>query len=201
MKKVFIIIIFLANFSLESLSAQELNPGDGVKVTFFNITDPISGDYFVQQDGNIQLPYIGLILVIGREFIAIEKDIFTKYDSLYKNPELTIQPLYKISIMGEVRRPGIYYATGVEKLVDLMALAGGETSDADLDDIYIIRQDQEIKVDAQNIVEQGADLGDIGLKSGDRIYIPRRWWVSARNTGIIISGAAVIVTLISLFMR
>ena len=119
---------------------------------------------------------------------------------MYRNPELSVQPLYKINILGEVRTPGNYYVTGVEKLTDLIALAGGETSDADMDDIYIIRENKEIKVDAEEIIERGDRLSDIGLRSGDRIYVPRKWWVGARNTGIIISAAALLVTVISLFI-
>lgn len=180
--------------------SQELNPGDGVRIIFFNITDEISGDYFVQQDGNIQMPYIGLVAVENRKFENIRTEIISKYDSLYRNPELTVQLLYKINITGEVQTPGIYYVTGIEKLMDIIALAGGETSDADLDDIYIIREDEEITVDSEQIIKNSDKISDIGLKSGDRIFVPRQWWVSARNAGIIISGAALVVTIISLFI-
>jgi len=83
--------------------------------------------------------------------------------------------------------------------MDIIALAGGETSDADLDDIYIIREDKEITVDAEQIIMNGDKIEDIGLKSGDRIFVPRQWWVSARNAGIIISGVALVVTIISVF--
>jgi polysaccharide export outer membrane protein len=179
---------------------QILNLGDGVRITFFNISESISGDYYVQQDGNIQLPYIGLILGTKRQFEEIKLEIISKYDLIYRDPELTVQPLYKVNILGEVRTPGIYYVTGVEKLVDLIALAGGETSDADIDNLYIIRQEQEIKIDAERIIKEGNQLNDIGLRSGDRIYVPRRWWVSARNAGIIISAAALLVTIVSVFI-
>jgi polysaccharide export outer membrane protein len=197
--KRYIFLLYLIVFP-HFLWAQQLNPGDGLRLTFYNISDEISGDYFVQQNGNIQLPFIGLIDVMSDSFDVIQTNVMAMYDSIYRNPELTVQPLYKINILGEVRTPGIYYVTGVEKLTDLIAMAGGETVDADLDYIYLVRQDEEIQVDAREIIEEGYKISDIGLKSGDRIFVPRRWWVSARNTGIIISGAALLVTILSLFL-
>ncbi len=56
------IILFCLFFLLSLIvQAQKLNPGDGVRITFLNITDQITGDYNIQQDGNIQLPFIGLV--------------------------------------------------------------------------------------------------------------------------------------------
>lgn len=200
MKVLIIFLIFILTISPQVV-AQQLNPGDGVRITFFNITDEISGDYFIQQGGFIQLPFIGLVRALERKFESIKTEIVTKYDSLYRNPELTVQPLYKISVLGEVRTPGIYYATGVEKIIDLLALAGGETIDADADQIYILRENEEIKVDMENINQAENTISDIGVQSGDRIFVPRKWWVGARNAGIIIAAAGVIVTLVSILVR
>ena len=82
------IITFLVLISAASAEAQYLNPGDGVRITFFNISDKISGDYYIQQDGNLQLPYLGLVPTENRSYKAIKDEIVTKYDSLYLNPEL-----------------------------------------------------------------------------------------------------------------
>ncbi len=182
--------------------AQQLNIGDGVRITFFNISDPISGDYFIQADGYIQLPYIGLVEATARNFEDVRQEIVTKYDSLYRNPELTVQPLFKISILGEVKSPGLYYVTGVEKLSDVIAMAGGETSDANLEKIYFTRGEKRININAQDILEKGRKLQEIGLKSGDRIYVPRKWWVGVRNASVIISAATIIlVTIITVSTR
>ncbi len=181
--------------------AQYLNPGDGVRIAFFNITDQISGDYYIQQDGKIQLPYVGLITTTQRPYPEIKSEITMKYDSLYKNPELTVQPLYKINILGEVRTPGYYYVTDVEKITGIFALAGGVTTDADLDNVYIIRNDKEIELDAQNLIESGSTMGDIGLQSGDRIFVPKTWWANARSVTIILSVVSALVTIAVLILR
>jgi polysaccharide biosynthesis/export protein len=198
MKKVLLSFFILFN---AVILPQRLNPGDGVRVLFYNIPENISGDYFIQIDGRVQLPFIGLISTKDRDFGDVRSEITEKYDSLYKNPELTIQPLLRINILGEVHQPGFYYTTGVERLSGLMAMAGGETSDADIDDIYIIRNDKELSLDSDELLADGGTVGNIELESGDRIYVPREWWVGARNAAVIVSGVAVLVTIISLFVR
>lgn len=200
MKKIEIFTIFLI-FATSLLQAQYLNPGDGVRISFFNISDKISGDYFIQQDRNIQLPYVGLISTENKLYVDIKADIISRYDSLYRNPELTVQPLFKINILGEVKEPGYYYITDVEKLTGIFALAGGITSDANLDDVYIIRGDKEINLDAQRLIESGSTMGDIGLKSGDRIFVPKTWWANAQSVTIILSIVSVLITAAIFFFK
>jgi polysaccharide export outer membrane protein len=202
MKKHLALLVFcLLLSSLLKIQAQSLNPGDGVRLAFFNITDKISGDYFITQDRMLQLPFIGTLQTENITFESLKKEIISKYDSLYRQPEVTVRPLYRINVLGEVKTPGSYYATGVEKISDLLALAGGETSDADLGDMYIVRNDREIKIDAAKIIEEGENKNDISLTSGDRLYVPRKWWVGARNIAMIVSGAGILVTLVALFVR
>jgi protein involved in polysaccharide export with SLBB domain len=195
------LIFFFILFISIAVFPQQLNPGDGVRIIFYNIPEKISGDYHIQLDGKIQLPFIGLVDSRERDFQDMKSEIEHKYDSLYKDPELTIQPLMRINILGEVRQPGFYYLTGFEKLSGLIAIAGGETADADIDGIYIIRNDTEFEIDSEELLADGGTVGDIGIQSGDRIFVPRQWWVGARNAAVIISGVAVIVTIVSLFVR
>lgn len=201
MKRIEIFTLCFFIISSFLLRAQYLNPGDGVRISFFNISDKISGDYFIQQDGHIQLPYVGLISTGNKPYKEIKEDIISRYDSLYRNPELTVQPLFKINILGEVRTPGYYYVTDVEKMTGIFALAGGVTTDANLDDVYIIRGDKEINLDAQRLIESGSTMGDIGLLSGDRIYVPKTWWANARSVTIILSVVSVLVTVAIFFFK
>lgn len=192
-------IIILLSFNISM--AQVLSPGDGIRITFYNISDAVLGDFFIQQDNSIQLPYIGLVNTSNRSYKDLKSEIISKYDSLYRGVELIVQPLYKISVLGEVRTPGIYYVTGVEKLLDVLALAGGETADADINNVRINRQNNELKVDIQRIMEKSESDRNIYLQSGDRIYIPRKWWVGFRSGSVIISAAAVVVAILGLFLR
>lgn len=193
-------MILLGTF-FPALFAQQLSPGDGVRITFLNITDQITGDYFIQQDGNLQLPFIGIVKTTNIDFKNIKQDIYNKYSELYKDPALTIQLLLKINILGEVKNPGYYYVTDIEKMLGILALAGGVTGAAATDDIFIIRGGQEIQLKKSEVIEKGNTAADLGLQSGDRIFIPRSFWADAGQYGLILSGIAVIATLVSILLR
>ena len=195
MKKLLYVFLLLYIF-FPNIYSQKLNPGDGVRITFLNIQDQISGDYFIQQDGNIQMPFIGLVKTTNIDYKIIKQTIYNKYSELYKDPALTIQPLLRINILGEVRTPGYYYVTDIEKMTGILALAGGVTGSASTGEINIIRDDKEIQLDSEEIIAKGNTAADIGLQSGDRIYIPRSFWADAGQYGIILSGLAVLTTLL-----
>jgi protein involved in polysaccharide export with SLBB domain len=199
--KIFAFLTFLCIFYYPNIIlSQHLNPGDGIRLSFFNNPDNISGDYFVQKDYTLQLPFIGQIHVKERLTDSVRIEIFQKYESIYQNLELTVLPLFKINVLGEIRTPGVYYVTGVEKLSDLLTKAGGETSDANLKKLYLVRNDRKSNINAKQILEKGVKLNDLGLKSGDQIYVPRRR-INYRSTSVFISGIAIIVTIISIIYR
>ncbi len=194
-----ILIIFIV--STANTFSQVLKPGDGINLTFFNIQEKIQGQYFIQDNGKIQLPYLGLINTVNKDFSSIRNEIIKKYSKIYRYPELNIQPLYRISVLGEVGKPGVYYASGFESLTDILAKAGGETNDADLDGIYIIRDNSKMEINVKDIFEKGNSILDIGIRSGDKIYVPRTWWVTARDASVIVSGVAVLVAIAGLFTK
>ena len=201
MKNIIIVFtIFLSTLNGNNSPAQELNPGDGIRVTFLDITDEISGDYFIQPDGVIHLPFIGIIEANARDFKDIKAQIITSYNSLYKNPKMTIHALFRINVLGEVNNPGFYYVTDVEKFTTILALAGGTTGSADLEAISIIRDHKELELDVNTIITEGDSATDFGLRSGDQIFIPRTWWAD-RGITILISGIALVVTIIAVIIK
>jgi protein involved in polysaccharide export with SLBB domain len=113
MFKPILVAVFLSLTALPAM-AQVLQPGDGVRIKFYNINETdISGDFYIQQNGILQLPYIGRVEVENRDYPLIQSEIKTRYDSLYKGVELIVQPLFRISVLGEVGTPGVYYVTGI----------------------------------------------------------------------------------------
>jgi protein involved in polysaccharide export with SLBB domain len=199
----YLVFVFVVSLSLlvsiDSL-AQELNPGDGVRISFLDITDVISGDYFVDPDNVINMPFIGVVDVSKKDFKDVKAQIIARYDSLYKNPKMTVYALLRINILGEVANPGFYYVTDVDKFTSILALAGGTTGNADLEAISIIRDQEELEIDVNTIIREGSAATDFGLRSGDQIYIPRTWWAD-RGITILISAIALIVTIVAVIIK
>ncbi len=196
MKKIIYLLVVLTLVLGVKSKAQTLLPGDGVKIIFYNISDHITGDYYIQDNGDISLPYLGQIAAANKNIDSVRSEIIGKYSKLYRNPEITVLPLIKINILGQVNKPGYYYVTGVEKLSDLIAEAGGTTTEADLTNIYITRKDKEFKINGKKIIEKGSKLDDIGLQSGDQIFISRKW-LNGSNTTIIISVVSAVTSILA----
>ncbi len=76
--------------------AQELNQGDGVRIAFLDIEDVIAGDYYIQPNGLLALPLIGIIYTGNKDFKEIKSEIEFRYDSLYKNPHISVNALFRI---------------------------------------------------------------------------------------------------------
>ena len=172
-----ILFATLTIFISLDLYAQELNPGDGVRISFLDIKDVITGDYYIQPNGLINLPIIGFINTTNKDFKEIKSIIESRYDSLYKDPHISINALFKINILGEVTNPGFYYVSDYEKFTAILAYAGGTKDAADLEGIKLIRNSKQIDIDVEKIIEEGDTATDFGLQSGDQIFVPRRWWV------------------------
>jgi len=191
-------ILFATLSILTSLNlyAQELNPGDGIRISFLDIEDVITGDYYIQPNGLINFPQIGVINTKNKDFKEIKLIIESRYDSLYKDPYISVNALFRINILGEVTNPGFYYVSDSEKFTAILAFAGGTREDADLGNIKLIRNFEEYQIDVETIIQEGSTASDFGLQSGDQVFVPRTWW--ADNSGwvtIAISATALLVTI------
>ena len=197
---IFLIIVISLSMSLES-QAQKLSAGDGVRISFLDINDIITGDYFVEPTGLLQLPFIGIINTTDKDIKEIISEIEFRYDSLYKNPQLTVHTLFRINVLGEVNNPGFYYVSELEKFTAILALAGGTTGNADLESIKLLRNFEEIQLDVATIIKEGSSATDFGLQSGDQIFVPRTWWADAKGLTILISAASLVVVIIALIAK
>ena len=100
----------------------KLQPGDKIRITVFG-EDKLSGDYQLDQSGQISLPLAGTLKALGLTQTELEQALAKKFRSQYlKNPKVTVtittlRPFY---IVGEVEKPGEYpYKSGLNVLTAL----------------------------------------------------------------------------------
>jgi len=194
-----LIFLFLQSFS-PHLFSQNLNPGDKIKLTVYNVSDVLSEEYFVQEDGTIHLPYIGAVNTKDNPSQKIRAEIRERYKVLYQELELHIQLLYKVNILGEVNNPGIYYVTGAERISDVLAIAGGETRDANLKKIILTRDNGSRTINAKKILQDGKQISDLHLQSGDKIYVKKKF-INTRSITVTISALALLLATYSTFYK
>jgi polysaccharide export outer membrane protein len=97
--------------------------------------------YIVDQNGEIQLPFVGKINVLGLNLEEAELEVRSKLLSYLKNPYVSVRIVnYKFTVQGEVKNPGTFTTTD-PNLTLLQAL--GEAGDLNINgirhDVMIVR--------------------------------------------------------------
>lgn len=100
--------------------------------------------YLVDSQGNIDFPILGKLHVEGLTRLQLTELIKTRLmeEDLIKDPIVTVQFLnYKISVMGEVARPGSFSISGDRiTLLEALSMAGDLTIYGRRDRVAVIRE-------------------------------------------------------------
>ena len=115
--------------------ALRLDAGDLLEITTFD-TPELSGKFRVDSRGYITLPVGGSVPVQGltadQAGTAVERLLRDR--DILKNPHVTVLVLeyatQGVSVLGEVKQPGIYPMQGKHGVLDYISLAGGLTAAA-----------------------------------------------------------------------
>lgn len=89
----------------------------------------------VSAAGEISLPLIGVVTVSGLRPPEIETLIKERLSEKYiRDPQVSVQvtetPSHVVSVVGSVRKPGLYQIRGTKTVLEVLALAEGVTADA-----------------------------------------------------------------------
>jgi len=125
--------------------------------------------FTINSDGYIRLPVIDTVLVAGLTITAAEKAIQERVDTYFKNATVILKSLNtKISVLGEVNRPGSFVLAKPEiNVLEALAMAGDVNQFGDKRNITIIRGSE-----GSNITYR-IDLTNKNiLKSGDFYLYP-----------------------------
>lgn len=168
--------------------------------------DSILSDTFTVVAGPaLRLPAIGEISLAGVPRGDLQAYLTQELGKYLKDPVVEARALIRVSVLGEVTRPG-YYAVPVDLvLADALMLAGGATQDARVERLSVLRGDASLWSGSrlQREIARGATLEELGMRAGDRIQVPGRrdpeskW----RILGIVVGSVATAVGVIALTNR
>lgn len=180
------------NDSLQLVAAQaahvsgeyEIGPEDLIEVTFYDIEDT-AGDprvvsARVSNSGFITLPYIGKAQAAGYDPIELEEALRVQYKRFIHEPQITVHiqeyRSFRVSVVGNVKTPGVLELRGRKTLLEALAMAGGLDPDAGRS----VRLTRVGSKDAQSVLidlDQLAQTGDARLNPslipGDVINVPK----------------------------
>ncbi|WP_336616261.1 polysaccharide biosynthesis/export family protein [Bacteroides acidifaciens] len=181
-------------------------------VTISNTTSqPALQQYLVDNDGKIDFPVLGELKVGGLTKKEAELLIVEKLKPYIKEtPIVTVRMMnYKISVLGEVARPGTFTISNEKvNLLEALAMAGDMTVWGLRDNVKLIRESADGK---QQIVTLDLNKAEVilspyyWLQQNDIIYVtPNK--VKARNsdignsTTLWVSATSILVSLASLLV-
>jgi polysaccharide export outer membrane protein len=97
--------------------------------------------YLVDKDGNIEVPVLGKFHVSGLTTTAIKDLVAAKAVKLFKDPVINVRLVnFKVTVLGEVARPGTYIINGEKaSVVDALGMAGDMTIFGKRDNLLLAR--------------------------------------------------------------
>lgn len=134
-------------------------PGIGISKDRATIVDNRSAyekGFTIDKSGKVILPYIGEVMLQGLSVPEARDLITLKFKAFLDEPVIVIKKLsFKVSVVGEVQKPGLYYVPNERiTLIEGLALAGDLGNYADRTNIKIIRHTSngsiEIPIDLTN---------------------------------------------------
>ena len=158
-----------------------LGPGDVVRLSVYGSPD-LSIETRVSESGAITFPLLGQVGIGGLSVAAAERKIgnlLEKGGFLKKaevNMIITTLASQQVSVLGQVNRPGRYPVEGRRKVLDLLAMAGGVSTDGgDLISLVRTRDGKTTRetIDVVDMVRKGELDKDYEVAGGDIIFVER----------------------------
>jgi polysaccharide export outer membrane protein len=176
-----------------------LKPGDVVRVNIWRQSD-LSGEYVIDEDGNLMFPLIGRISTEHVSTDSLRRLLVQQFDYFLKEPFITVTPLFRVNVMGQVAAPGLYNVDATITLADLLAMAGGITDSGSENKIKMVRDNTVIQEDLSVALERGRAIEDIGIRSGDQIVVGKKPF-RASNLTMIAAVVTASGVLLSVFLK
>ena len=166
-----------------------LGPGDQIAIQVQRFPD-LSVSTTVGPEGTIQMPLIGTVLLQGLTLEAARILIGDRLNEFIKNPEIVVSLLaqrpVRVTITGEVTRPGFYPVPGNAQISDALRAAGGTSFLADLRNVKVRRTLASGVVVSQIVdiltpLQVGAPPPNLRLEDGDVVIVPYQPSLSAQQ--------------------
>lgn len=164
--------------------------GDQLSVTVYGRPELSTGIRPTRIDGsgNIQLPLIGVVKVVGLTTLEIRNRVESMLLKYIQIPSVVVdvteyksRPLY---LLGDFRMPGLYYMDRPMNFIQGIALGRGFELKANIRGIRLLRDQKIVPIDLYELIQEGKIEGNFWLKPGDSIFIP-----NDSNLNVFVFGA------------
>ena len=156
--------------------AYRIGPEDQLLISVWK-NDAMSRSVLVRPDGKIALPLLNDVQAAGLTALELRDVLTTKLKDFIPNPEVTVivsdVRSLKVSVIGEVARPGRYELKSWATVLDALALAGGFTQYASRSKIVILHpKGKSMEKIPFNYNEVSGKQENFYLRNGDIVLVP-----------------------------
>ena len=175
-------LTFEPNLRIPTPKNYVLGPDDEVVIDVFGYQE-VNQRITVSPEGVINIPNVGLVAVTGLTIEQATKRIKERmiksgYSSISSNQSFIqvgvgrIRSI-KVTVIGEVKKPGSYTLSSLSSLFNALYLAGGPTDKGSFREIELIRNGSIVtKLDAYEFLLKGDQSKNVRLSDQDVIRIP-----------------------------
>jgi len=165
-------------------------PGDRIALKVWR-EPALSDTLTVDQNGMVVLPRLGPLSLARHTVGSLQDSLRVRYAEFLRNPSIEVTVLRRVGVHGEVKEPTLYWVDVTMTLRDVIALAGGLTEIANINNVVIVRGPTVLRVGNW---ERGGPLAS-DLMSGDQIVVGRTSWLS-RNALAAASTVGVVASIL-----
>ena len=180
----------LAGQSASQAPQGDFEPGDQILLEVEGDTQ-FTRSFSVAPGPALTLPVIGVIPLKGVRRADVETYLSQQLGRYVKNPVVHAKVMVRLGVLGEVEHPGFYTVFSGAVVSDALMAAGGPTKDANFTGARIERDGKGLFEGNgfQDAFTRGLTVEGMGLRTGDRIVVPRRNDTerTVRMVGILVS--------------
>jgi polysaccharide export outer membrane protein len=182
-------------------------PSSGISTSMSSEADQYINGFTVDDNGQIKLPVLGALKVKGLTLQEIEKHVQAEADKYLVDATVIVRLLnYKVTVLGEVSRPGVYsHYNDQLTILEAIGKAGDITDLGDKRNIMVIRPHPKGRITYQIDLTEKELLTSPAffLKPNDVVYVKpsgsKAFQINLPTMSMILSSATTIIVLLQYF--
>jgi polysaccharide export outer membrane protein len=157
-----------------------IGPGDVLQISVWK-NEALSRVVPVRPDGKISIPMLHDVQAAGLTAMQLRDKIARALAEFLPNPEISVAVTevhsLRVSVLGEVQKPGVLELRGRTTILEAIAMAGGFRDFASPSKITVIRVDdrgqtERIRFNYNKAISNSPEEPNLVLRSGDVIVVP-----------------------------
>ncbi|HEX5831581.1 MAG TPA: polysaccharide biosynthesis/export family protein [Gemmatimonadaceae bacterium] len=171
-------------------AATLIRPGDSLWVDIYP-EQTLSSGYTVDASGAVDFRKLGRVSAASMTADSLRRLLVARYSVTLRDPSVSVRVFPRVTVDGAVQRSGARALDATFTIAQAVAEAGVlPTGDADR-----VRLEREGAATEVNL-RAGSPMRNEPIRSGDRLVVPERSWLS-RNSGVVMGMVGAVSSIVA----